>query len=273
LSLQTVAVDGLRVRASASAPSFRREASLEELREQAALHLRAVLAQGDDPTLSAKQRAAREAGARDFARRVEAALGVVRQLDAARRPGTKPPRASTTDPEARVMKMADGGFRPALNVQMATAGDPMGGPRTIVAVGVTNVGSDMGTLAPMVEQVERRTGALPVQVLADANHAHHEAIETLERGGVEVLVAVPERTRDSAKTGSAEVEAWKRRMAGPEAKQTYRARASLCELANAAARRTGLSRLFVRGIAKATSVALLTAISHDVLAHATTLLR
>ena len=45
LSLDRAAQDGTRVRASASAPSFRREASLLECREQAALHLKAVLAE------------------------------------------------------------------------------------------------------------------------------------------------------------------------------------------------------------------------------------
>ena len=61
LSLETVAVDGMRLRASASAPSFRRDATLQELREQAGLHLKAVLSEADDPSISAKRQAAREA--------------------------------------------------------------------------------------------------------------------------------------------------------------------------------------------------------------------
>ena len=164
--------------------------------------------------------------------------------------------------------MPDGGFRPGMNVQMATAGDAMGGPRTIVAVAVNNVGSDMGALGALVEQIERRTGALPEQVLADANHANHEAITALTQRGLDVLV--PERTRPCG--GTPEIQAWKERMASPEAQQTYRARASLCELTNANARRMGLTQLLVRSVAKATSVALLTAFTHDVLAHASTLL-
>ena len=272
LSLETVAIDGMRVRAAASAPSFRREASLEQLREQAALHLKAVLAQKDDPTLTAHHKAVREAKARDFAGRVDSALITVRQLNESRRPGQKPARASSTDPEARVMKMGDGGFRPGMNVQFATAGDVMGGPRTIVGVAVNNVGSDMGALVPLVEQIERRTGELPEKVLADANHANHEAITTLVKHGVEVLVPVNERTSKSTASATPEVEAWKKRMATPEAQETYRARASLCELTNANARRMGMTQMLVRGIEKATNVALLTAIAHDVLAHAAALL-
>ncbi len=271
LSLETVAVDGMRVRANASAPSFRREQSLEQLREQAALHLKAVLAQADDPELTRRHRAAREAGARDWQGRIEAALAAVEQMNQARRPGSKPARASSTDPEARVMKMADGGFRPGMNVQMATAGDVMGGARTIVAVAVSNVGSDMGALAPMVAQIERRTGELPVQVLADANHASHEAITALERRGIQVLMPVPERTRSTGGSPP-EIESWKARMASADGQQAYRARASLCELTNANMRRMGLTHLLVRGIAKATSVALLTAIAHDLLTHARALL-
>ena len=277
LSLETVAIDGMRLRAAASAPSFRRPsgvaprgASLEELREQAALHLKAVLAQADDPHVSTRQQAVREAKARDFQARVDSALMTVAELSVDRRAGSKPARASSTDPEARVMKMGDGGFRPALNVQMATAGDAMGGPRTIVAVAVNNVGSDMGALIPLVAQIERRTGAFPEHVLADANHANHEAITTLAQKGVDVLVPVPERTRKDG--GSPEIEAWKSRMQTPDAKERYRARASLCELSNANVRRMGMTQLLVRGIAKATSVALLTAITHDVLTHAAALL-
>lgn len=136
---------------------------------------------------------------------------------------------------------------------------------------------DMGTLAPMVEQIERRTGALPEHVLADANHANHEAIGSLVARGVDVLVPVPERTRASG--GTPEIQACKDRMTSEGAKELYRARASLCELTNANARRMGMTQLLVRGVAKgcgaavrSTSVALLTAITHDLLVHATTLL-
>src|SRR4051794_19835524 len=69
LSLELVAQDGIRIRAAATAPSFRRLESLLECREQAALHLKATLANADDPELTHGQRAAREAGARDFQRR------------------------------------------------------------------------------------------------------------------------------------------------------------------------------------------------------------
>jgi transposase len=275
LSLELVAQDGMRVRADATAPSFRSYGSLLECREQAALHLKAVLAQADDPELTHAQQAAREARARDFQKRVEEAIVTVEELQKTRKPKDKPARASTTDAEARVMKMADGGFRPAYNVQMATAGSPEGGARTIVGVRVTNLGSDMTAVPPMLDDIERRTGQLPEVLLADANHASHAGIRDATARGVEVLIAVPERSKEPGSQADTDeaVAAWRARMETPEAQKLYRARASLCELMNAHARtHHGLDHFLVRGLKKITCVVLLTAITSNLLQHAATLL-
>ena len=275
LSLDLVAQDGIRIRASATAPSFRRYESLLECREQAALHLKATLAHADDPELTAAQRAAREAAARDFQRRVEEAISTVTELQKTRKPSEKPARVSTTDAEARVMKMADGGFRPAYNVRMATAGSPLGGPRTIVGVQVTNVGSDMGSVTPMLDEIKWRTGQLPNTLVADANHAKHECIRAATEAGVEVLVAVPGRSQQAGPNADDDpaIVAWRARMETGEAKKLYRARASLCELMNAHLRtHHGVDYFLVRGLAKITCVALLGAIASNLLQHATTLL-
>lgn len=275
LSLDLVAQDGMRIRAAATAPSFRRYESLLECREQAALHLKATFAQADDPEITRGQQTAREAAARDFQRRVEEAISTVTELQKTRRPSDNPARASTTDAEARVMKMADGGFRPAYNVRMATAGSPLGGRRTIVGVQVTNVGSDMGSIRPMLDEIERRTGQLPNTLLADANHAAHDCIRTATEAGVEVLVAVPERSQKPGANADDDpaITAWRERMQTDEAKQRYRARAGLCELMNAHLHKHhGLDQFLVRGIAKATCVVLLGAIASNLLQHATTLL-
>jgi len=275
LSLDLVAQDGMRIRAAATAPSFRRYESLLECREQAALHLKATLAQADDPELTRGQRAAREAAARDFQRRVEEAISTVAELQKTRKPSEKPARASTTDAEARVMKMADGGFRPAYNVRMATAGSPLGGPRTIVGVQVSNVGSDMGSITPMLDEIKQRTGQLPGVLLADANHAAHDCIRTATEAGVEVLVAVPKRSQKAGAQADADpaIVAWRERMTTDEAKKLYRARASLCELMNAHLRtHHGVDQFLVRGLAKVTCVALLGAITSNLLQHAATLL-
>lgn len=273
LSLRLVAQDGIRVRAAASAPSFRRRDSLEECREQAELHLKAVLASASDPEHTRGEQLAREAAARDFKRRVDEAIATVETLQAERGPSDKPPRASTTDAEARVMKMGDGGFRPALNVQMATAGSELGGPRTIIAVNVNNVGSDMAAITPLLDQIERRTGKLPEVLLADANHSGHAGIIDAAARGVDLLVAVPKRSRDRATVDSdPAITAWKDRMSAEDAKVLYRARAGLCEWTNAQmAGRCGVRQFLVRGIAKATSVALLVAIATNLTQHLATL--
>jgi transposase len=272
VSLDLVAQDGTRIRASASAPSFRSEAALEDCRQQAELHLKAVLAEQDDPEATEAEKRARLAAARDYQRRVDEAIATVKELraDPNRRKG-KEPRASTTDAEARVMKMPDGGFRPGYNVRMATAGSPLGGPRTIVAVQVTNVGSDMGSVTPMLTQIEARTGALPKKLLADANHANHGCIRRCAELGVEAIIPVPARSQTPGSKGDhdAPIAAWRERMSTDEAKESYRARASLCELPNAHLKQhQGLAQVLVRGVDKVTCVGILAALSANLLQHA-----
>jgi len=272
VSLDLVAQDGTRVRASASAPSFRKQASLEECREQAALHVKAVLAEADDVEPSDGEKAARLAAARDYQQRVEAAIVVVKELSAE---GKDKPRASTTDADARVMKMPDGGYRPGYNIQMATAGSPLGGPRTVVGVLVTNVGSDMGSISPMLDQIRCRTGELPHVLMADANHAKHDCIRACAKRGVVALISVPARSQKTGPGADQDeaIVAWRARMQTEEAKTTYRARASLCELSNAHLKHHhGVVQILVRGVAKVTCVALLAAIAANLLQHATALL-
>lgn len=277
LSLAVVAQDGTRTRAAASAPSFRSYGSLLQCREQARLHIKAVLAAADDPTYTQAQHAARAAAAKDYQERVEAAIATVTELQSQRSPSDSPARASTTDAQARVMKMGDGGFRPAYNVQYAVAGSDMGGPRTIVGVNVTNAGSDMGSMAPMVEQIEKRTGQRPAVLLADGGHGKNEDIATTRRMGVDVIVppAQTAKTLDKLKAEGvdAQVIAWRERMESDEAKQLYRARAGLVELANAHQKsHHGITQVLVRGAAKVTCVILLNAIGSNLLQHASRIL-
>lgn len=277
LSLALVAQDGTRTRAAATAPSFRTYGSLLQCREQAKLHIKAVLAAADEPEYTRAQHAARAAAARDYQDRMEAAIATVTELQTHRSASDSPARASTTDAEARVMKMGDAGFRPAYNVQYAVAGSEMGGPRTIVGVNVTNVGSDMGSMAPMVEQIEERTGQRPAVLLADGGHAKAEDIAATRCMGVDVIVPPGEKARtiEKLKAGRAdpEVIAWRERMETDEAKRLYRARSGLVELANAHQKtHHGITQVLVRGAAKVTCVILLNAIVCNVLQHAPRLL-
>jgi transposase len=270
VSLDLVAQDGTRVRAHASAPSFRRELSLLQCREQAALHVKAVFAGASEPGASEREKRAREAGALAYQQRVEAAIDAARELQAE---GKLAPRASTTDADARNMKMGDGGFRPAYNIQLATAGSEMGGPRTIVGLRVTNIGSDMGSVAPMLDDIERRTGKLPAVLLADGGHAKHDCIRDAANRGVELLVPLPERAKKPQPGDDPAIAAWHERMATDEAKRTYRARAGLCELPNAHLKcHQGMAQVLIRGLEKVTCIALLAILTSNLLAHAPALL-
>ena len=282
LDLERVAQDGIRIRASASAPSFRRRNALKQCREQARLHLKAVLAQSDDPETSRQQRAARESAARRFATRMEQALVELEKReaeDAARKAKDRSKtelRASTTDPEARVMKMADGGFRPGYNVQLAVSGSPEGGPRTIVGVQVTNRGNDAGSVGPMLVQVERRTGQLPEKVLADGQHATVNDVKACLERGVQPCISLPERmsSGEGRADRSPEMGAWRSLMQSEAGKSEARARASLVENVNAQVKsRYGVEQCGVRGLDKVSCVALMVALAHNIATHGPALLQ
>src|SRR5438270_140127 len=191
-----VAQDGIRVRASAGAASFRREASLQESLEEARAVLTAVQAAGEEEGTAEeqaaptpRQQAARQRAAEERVARVEAALAALPAVQAAKPADKKEQaRVSTTDPEARVMKMADGGYRPAYNIQLAADS----GHQAVVGVDVTTTGSDQGQAPPMVRQVKARLDALPEQWLIDGGFAAHTAIEQVEAAGPQVLAPVPQ---------------------------------------------------------------------------------
>lgn len=276
LSLDLVAQDGTRTRAAATAPSFRTYGSLLECRAQAKLHIKAVLAAAEDPAHTRAQHAARAAAAKRYQDRVEDAISTVLDLQNEKPSSSSTLRASTTDAEARVMKMGDGGFRPAYNVQYAVAGSEMGGPRTIVGVTVTNVGSDMGSLAPMMEQVKERTGQRPMVLLADGGYAKSEDIATTRRMGIKVIVPASEsaRTIEKLKTDGVdpEVIAWREDMETEEAKRLYRARAGISEITNAHQKtHHGIGQFLVTGSAKVTCVILLNVIGSNIIQNATRL--
>ena len=192
ITLYRVAQDGTRVRASAGAASFRRKTRLKACMRVARAHLERLNAEAaQDPTQgSARQRAAELRAAREYEERCQRALAQAAKLGAHKAEAKNHPqrttatRLSTTDPEARVMKLADGGFRPAYNLQFATDT----ASRIIVGVGACNAGTDSQQLAPMLDQIERRTAAVPGQHLADGGYLNFAAVERAAARGVKVFV-------------------------------------------------------------------------------------
>ena len=295
VQVSRVSQDGVRVRVSAGAASFRREERLEDLLQQARRHVEQLRRQVDSPehaALSARQRAARKRAAAEKLERLEQAVAQLpdlkqRQAEAARRAGrgkhgeqirARQPRVSTTDAEARVMKMPNGGFNPAVNVQLAadTAS------RAILGVEVSNEGSDNAGLSePMRRQVEERTGGQVRQQLIDGGYMRTEDIEQAHRAGVELFVP-PKPARQAPNQGrelepkpgdSPALLAWKQRMASQEGKEIYKQRAATSETVNADLRTyRGLSQFTVRGLAKIRCVALWCALAYNLMHFAAALL-
>jgi len=295
VKVSRISQDGVRVRVSAGAASFRREDRLRELLEEARKHVVELRRQVDSPEyarLTARQRAARKRAAEERRQRLEAAIAQLpelqrRQAEAEKRAGqgqhgekirARQPRVSTTDAEARRMKMPNGGFNPAVNVQVAT--DTV--TRAILGVTVTNEGSDsVGLSEPMRRQVEQRSGQGVEQHLLDGGYLRSDDIERAHEQGVALYVPPKpaknpnNRGRElEPKRGDTEaVRAWKRRMASEVGQEIYRQRAATSETVNADLRtHRGLTQMTVRGMEKIKCVALWCALAYNVMHFATALL-
>ena len=276
VNLDTLAQDGVRLRASAGAASFRREATLDRHLATAQAVVEDLKREVDAKADASNQRikAAKERAARERSERLKAAqqaLGEIkkqRQEREDKRGNGKPPkepRVSTTDAEARVMKMADGGFRPAYNVQVASAA----GEQIVVAVEVTNTGSDRGLLRPMLQQLRVRTGHFPGRHLADGGFGSAQDIEWAHGEGIAVYCP-PTQSKHGTdpylpRRGDREgVLAWRERMASEAGKALYKRR-SICECIHARWRNWDLRQLTVRGIEKVRAVVLCYALANNIL--------
>jgi transposase len=270
VNLNRTAQDGIRVRASAGAASFRRKETLENCLEEAEAHLDKLrLEREENPVVvNKRQQAARERASRERHERVSEALKQLPEVEAKKKEkDRKKARVSTTDPDARVMKMGDGGFRPAYNGQFCTDTET----QIIVGVDVTNSGSDQGQLTPMLEQIEVRCEQLPKEVLVDGGFVNLAEIDELTQRDIDVYAPVPKpknETRDpheAMPSDSEAVAAWRKRMGSDDAKEIYKQRASTAECVNAIARNRGLLQFNVRGIKKVKNVLLWFALAHNIL--------
>jgi transposase len=276
VDLDALAQDGVRIRASAGAASFRREATLDRHLSTAQAVVDELKREVDARSDASNQRikAARERAARERAERVKAAQAALDEIKRQRQAredkrgnGKKPkePRASTSDSETRVMKMADGGFRPAYNVQVAS----VAGEQIVVAVTVSNNGSDRGLMRPMLERVHALLGRLPQSYLADGGFCSGEDIEWAHGEGVEVYCP-PIQSKHGTdpylprRGDGAGVLAWRTRMASEAGKMQYKPR-SICECIHARWRNWDLRQLTVRGIEKVRAVVLFYALTNNIL--------
>jgi transposase len=278
IDLDEVAQDGVRVRASAGTKSFRRRKKLHKELRKAQRLIRQLKEEAiDDPQASSRRiAAANERAARERDARVASALKKLAEIEAERErrrktnkkevEKQKEPRASTTDPDARVMKMADGGFRPAYNCQLAT----VAGGQIVIVTDTKTVGSDRGLARPMLEEIKRRYGRSPKRHLIDGGFNKNEDTEWAAKRGIKVY-GPPSRSkhrrdpyepRDKDGPG---VAAWRARMKSPHGKSVYKRRAQ-AECINARFRNWGLQQFTVRGLRKVETVLRWFALTNNILA-------
>ena len=274
IELRRVSQDGLRVRASAGRSSFRRKKTLKHCLKQARAQVEAVKQLAQDAALSARQKAAQARAAHEREARVQAALAALKEVDLNKkvqycgggRKAKGEARGSMTDPEARHMRMANGGFNPGYNVQFATDT----AHAVIVGVSVTNSGSDCGQAAPMLKQIKQRTGQTPSQYLVDGGYTDKKTVEAFDGMEVTLYGPVPERGQNdpfkALMTDSAAVSQWRKRMKTTAAQEIYKQRAPTSERVNADVRtyRT-MDRMLVRGAGKVLCVALWNALAFNLL--------
>jgi transposase len=265
VSLEIAAQDGMRVRASAGSGSFRRQASLQEAQREARDHLDKLEreSEADAAGQTLRQQKARERAARERLERIDKAIEAARHL-AEQREKRKTgdgdrARASTTDPDARNMKMGDSGFRPAYNVQLATDADS----GIILNMDVINEGSDAGQMKPMMDAIKEDQGQAPKILLTDGGFSTIADIEETTAGGTKVYTPVKEEAQQKEagkdpfapkRRDSETIAEWRQRMGTDEAKALYKLRPPTAELPNARLRNQGVYQVCVRGLSKVKAV-------------------
>jgi transposase len=275
VTLEQVTQDGMRVRTSAGGGSFSKRSKLEKYLEQAKGHVESLKQDQDkgETSLADKRvQAARKRHARERVERVQQALEEIKKVEEKKakshnkKKKAVPARSSTTDPEARFMKMPDGGFRPAYNAQLAVDADS----RLIVGVDMINE-VDQRQMSKMVTQIEKRLGRRPKEYFVDGGFVTNNEIETVAQKGIKIYAPLPEPRKPGSQPGQPRpsdgpgLREWRIRMSTEAAKSHYRLRAETVEWANALAKNRGLSQLRVRGKKKTRAVLLWYALAHNLM--------
>jgi len=271
VSLDRTAQDGIRVRASAGSGSFRRQARLETFLIEAEEEVKALKEMGENDKEGFNQRrlSAQKRASEERVVRVKKALEEVKKVKETKarshktKAKQKEARCSTTDPDARIMKMADGGFRAAYNGQFLV--DVGSG----IVVGVEAVNQvDQGQMIPMLDQIDRRYHRLPKEHLVDGGFVTNSDMEEAFNRNIHIyapLVEDPEKSNlhQPYQYETPVIQAWQERMNSLEGKEIYKQRASSIEWVNALARNRGLQQFGVRGKQKVKSALLWFALVHN----------
>lgn len=283
IKLEKIAQDGIRVRANAGSASFRRKETLEDHYQLAKLYVQQLIEEKEtcpnefrDRKKAAELRSAKEKEVQLKKALEQLEVLKKKQEDYSKRQRKKITekqkdqiRASSTDAEARKMKMANGGFSPAYNAQIATDTKS----QVVVGLSVENTGSDIGQMSLMHKQIQERYENKEIEVkewLVDGGYYDGNEIDKMKIINPDCTIYMPPKKSQDPKSyiptnrDSEAVKEWRINMGTIEAKTTYKDRASTAECVNAAARNRGLQQFPVRGIDKVTSVMLLFVITHNI---------
>jgi transposase len=184
VALERVTHDGTKVYANASKKSFRVKKRIEEHLKMAREHVQAM-GQPDGELLEPRRRAAQARALREREEKLTRALAEYEKINYAKRPGynrasKQQTGASTSDPDARIMKHSASPCALSYNVQVST--DTAAG--IVVAIDTTQTAPDYEHLLPAMQQIERRTGKRPKQVVVDAGYTSRENVIALHQCGV-----------------------------------------------------------------------------------------
>jgi transposase len=284
VTLEEVAQDGLRVRASTGSGSFRRESTIEELYTAAKQRIQELKNESKEDINSCRtrQETDKKRGIQDRLDRLNRAKEefekYTENANEMRKRHKKKVineeekqeiRISTTDPEARKMKMADGGFRPAYNFQVAvdTA------KNLIIGTDVVNAGTDGGQMLQMYDAIKAKLGKSPKNYLVDGGFKSKSDVEHMTRDGCTIFMPVQEHSKKGKienpyEPKPNETEAMDHlriRMGQESAKKAYKRRAATVELVNANLRKMNLYQITVRGLKKAKTIANMFAVTYNML--------
>lgn len=279
ITLEEISQDGIKVRAHAGASSFHRKDKLKIFQKIAKEHVEKLNEErlkAPEDAISRKKIVENQKAA-DRENRINKAVEQLNKITEQKKKVLKKQRkklakkkeekirVSTTDPESRVMKMGNGGYNPAYNVQLATDVKT----QIIVGMKVSNQEMDMGLISQMQEQVINRFGKKPKKWLVDGGYVQHEDIDKVAEINPGCMIYMPPRSSKDPNsylpkdTDSQYVKEWRINMGKIESKEVYKNRAATSECVNANARNRGLKQFFVRGISKVASNMCLFVIVHN----------
>jgi transposase len=184
ITMERVTLDGTKIKANASGNTFRRKQKIEAHLALAREQVQIMNAQAADEEKTAQRQAsARRRAARQRVSRLEAACREVERLQREKKHDRKDfvARASSTDPEAHVMRNGEGGTVPSYNVQLMT--DTAHG--LVVNVEATTDAIDYRQLEPALERCERALECRPQQVVADGDYTNHASVQAAAACGVD----------------------------------------------------------------------------------------